>query len=91
MVLHSIDGNDTRFYPLSVPLDTNPLDKWLEVIRGVSYQKSGAEKQWAYESFKTLFIEMVIYSDSINDDESTVGYYYDEYDDSNTVNRWCIP
>ena len=34
---------------------------------------------------------MVIKSDSINDDESTVGYYYDEYDDSNTVNRWCIP
>ena len=92
LVLHNpIDGADTRFYSLSVPLDTNPLDKWLEVIRRGSFQKSGAEKQWAYETVKKIFIEMVIKSDSINDNESTVGSDNDEDDESNTVNISYIP
>ena len=34
---------------------------------------------------------MVMKSDSINDNESTVGYAGDEDDESITVNRWYIP
>ena len=34
---------------------------------------------------------MLVKSDSINDDESPVGYYDDEYDESTTINRWFIP
>ena len=30
-------GDDTHFYSLSGPLDTNPLYKWLELIRRGSY------------------------------------------------------
>ena len=74
LLLHNpTDGVDTRFYYLSGPLDTEPLDKWLELIRRESYHKSGGEKQWACETVKKIFVEMVMKSDSINDNESTVG------------------
>ena len=79
------------FTPSQDPMDTNPLDKWLELIRRGSYHKSGGEKQWACETVKKIFVEMVMKSDSINDNESTVGYAGDEDDESITVNRWYIP
>ena len=92
LVLYKTTGGaDTRFPSLSITLDTNTLYKWLGVISIGIYQKSGIWKQWAYEPVKTLCLEMVIESDSINEDGATVGSDEDEDDEISTGLRRNIP
>ena len=50
MVIHNhIDGADTIFSTITVPLANNPLVKWIGVIRRRTYQASYEDSRRAYE------------------------------------------
>ena len=51
MVLHKhVDGVDTIFTTMLLPLVKNPLGGCLRVIRIGSYQSSVEESRWTYET-----------------------------------------
>ena len=85
MVPHKhTDGSYTRFDSLSGPLYTKALDKWLEVIIRVRYQKSVTQKRFYYDPIKTLWIDTVVESYSSNNDEALGGSNDDEVNDIGT-------
>ena len=65
MVIHKhIYGVDTRFSTMERPLEYNPLEEWLGVIRRGTYQAASEDIRWAYEpaSYLCPYIESDSYS-----------------------------
>ena len=59
MVLRNhVDGADTRFVTMSVPLVNTLLGKFHGVIRIGSYQTVAEDKVWAYEAVSDLWIDI---------------------------------
>ena len=68
MVPHKhVDGADTRFSTIIVPLASNLLEKWLLVIIRGSYQAASEDSRWAYEPVSDLWPDMYPDGDSSND------------------------
>ena len=68
MVLHkNLDGAETIFATMKGPLENNPLEKWLGVIRRGTYQEESADSRWAYEPVSDLWPYIETDSDYIND------------------------
>ena len=56
MVLHkNIDGGNTIFSTMSVPLANNHVVKWLVLIRRGAYQAVSKDSRWAYEPVSYLW------------------------------------
>ena len=71
MVLqNNVDGEDTIFTTMSVPLMKIPLRKWIEIIRRGAYQAESGEVRWEYELVSDLCPDLEPNSDS-NDDGSS--------------------
>ena len=82
VVLHNhIDGEDTRFSTMEVPLEKNTLVKWLEVIRRGAYQAVSEDIRWAYETVSDLWTYINPDSDSSKDRSNDEGikYQYNPY------------
>ena len=74
MVIHKhVDGADTRFSTMAVPLANNPLKKYTGVIRRGFYQAASEDSRWAYEPVSDLWPDIEPYSDSSNDGSSDEG------------------
>ena len=83
MVLHNhLDGEDTIFSTMSVPLVNNPLERWLGVTRRGSHQAEDDESIWAYEPVSHLWrdIEPDDYS-SFDGSSGEVIKYQENLDD----------
>ena len=52
------------------PLVTNPMGKWLEVIRRGTYQVASGDVSWAYEPVCHLWPDVEPDSDSSNEGSS---------------------
>ena len=47
MVIHKhVDGSDTKFSTMAVPLVNNPLLKWLGLIITGAYQAAAEDSRW---------------------------------------------
>ena len=69
VVIHkNLDGVDTIFSAMSIPLIKNPLVKWLIVIIIGSYQAEAEERRWEYEPVSDLCTDIEPDSDSSVDD-----------------------
>ena len=68
MVLHKdIDGEDTRFFTMTVPLVKNSLGRCIGVIRIGTYQAAAEDIRWAYEQVQDLWPDIDPNSDSSDD------------------------
>ena len=55
MVLqNNVDGEETIFATMSVPLVKIPLGKWIEIIRRGAYRAESGDGRWEYEPVSDL-------------------------------------
>ena len=79
MVIHKhIYGVDTRFSTMERPLEYNPLEEWLGVIRRGTYQAASEDIRWAYEPVSNFWPDIESDSDSSNGGSSDEGSKYQE-------------
>ena len=65
MVLHNhVDGSDTIFSKMQVPLVNNTMGTWLVVIRRGTYQANDEDIRWSYETVSDLWPDVETDSDS---------------------------
>ena len=82
MVLHKhVDGAENRFATIAGPLEKNPLEKWLGVIRRGTYQAAYEDIRWAYEPVYDLWPDIEPDSDFDKDGSSDNGRNYQENPD----------
>ena len=82
MVLHKyVDGVDTIFATMVVPLVNNMLETWLGVIRRGTYQAASEDSRWAYEPVSDLCPYIEPAGDSSNHGSSDEGIKYYENQD----------
>ena len=74
MVLqNNVDGEDTIFTTMSVPLMKIPLGKWIGITRRGGYQADSGDSMWAYEPVSDLCPDLEPKSDSSDDGSSDKG------------------
>ena len=74
MVLqNNVDGEDTIFTTMSVPLVKMTLGTWIEIIRRGAYQAESGEVRWEYELVSDLCPDLEPNSDSSYDGSSDKG------------------
>ena len=79
MVLqNNVDGEDTIFTTMSVPLVKIPLGKWIEIIRRGAYQAEFGDVRWEYELVSNLCPDLEPNSDSSYYGSSDKGSKYQE-------------
>ena len=79
MVIHKhIDGVDTRFATMEVPLANNPLGGFLGVIIRGTHKATFEDNRWAYKPVYDLWPDIESDSDSIDDGSSDEGIKYQD-------------
>ena len=79
MVLqNNVDGEDTIFTTMSVPVVKIPLGKWIGITRRGGYQADSGDSMWAYEPVSDLCPDLEPKSDSSYYGSSGKGSKYQE-------------
>ena len=79
MVIHkNVDGADTIFTTMVGPLENNPLEKFLGVIRKGTFQAASEDSRWAYEPVSGIRTDIDPDGDSSNDGTSDEGIKYQD-------------
>ncbi len=90
LVLHKYaDGADIRFASMQGAMRTNPLEKWLRVLRHGTYDRAGDDEVFAYERVADLWPDEDLDSDDSDDEAGgNQGDDGDSDDDGDGPGEW---